>query len=88
VILVDCENQMAMLRKVQEMEFVAIELNLYLDTHPCDAAAINDYNCAVEALRMVKEEYEEAFGPFMNFGMGGYSKQPWQWVNSPWPWEM
>ncbi|NLP41471.1 MAG: spore coat protein CotJB, partial [Veillonellaceae bacterium] len=34
-----CEKQIAMLRRLQEMEFVAVELNLYLDTHPCDTEA-------------------------------------------------
>ena len=31
-----CEHQAAMLAKIQELEFVALDLNLYLDTHPCD----------------------------------------------------
>jgi spore coat protein JB len=85
---VDCDNQMAMLRKIQEMEFVAIELNLYLDTHPEDVDALNDFNCAVEVLRKHKKKYEEEFGPFSNFGSGGYSDAPWQWIRGPWPWEM
>lgn len=84
----DCENQMMMLLRIQEIEFVAIELNLYLDTHPCDAEALNDFNCAVTMLRKSKKEYEEVYGPLLNFGMGGYSKEPWQWSMSPWPWEM
>lgn len=84
----DCENLVAMLKRIQEMEFVAIELNLYLDTHPCDEEAINDYNCAVEALRQLKNEYESQFGPLLNFGMGGFSGTPWQWAMGPWPWEI
>ncbi len=85
----NCDKQMAMLMRIQEIEFVAVELNLYLDTHPCDRDAINDYNCAVERLGKLKEEYEEEFGPLMNFGYGGYSdKNEWQWVEGPWPWEI
>jgi len=86
---VDCEKQEAMLRQIQEMEFVAVELNLYLDTHPDDEDAINDFNCAVQALREYKEAYEEEFGPLLNFGHGGFAKDaPWQWLQGPWPWEM
>lgn len=85
----DCEKQMAMLRRVQEMEFVAIELNLYLDTHPCDCDAINDFNCAAEELIRLKREYEAEFGPLLNFG---FSRAPdlrqWQWAQGPWPWEI
>jgi len=77
-----------MLKKVQEMQFVAIELNLFLDTHPCDTEALNDYNCAVEMLEKYKMAYQEEFGPLFNFGFGGYSKEPWQWVECPWPWQM
>ncbi|MPN16013.1 hypothetical protein SDC9_163351 [bioreactor metagenome] len=85
----NCEKQMAMLRRLQEMEFVAVELNLYLDTHPCDTEAINDYNCAVERLRKIKKEYEEEYGMLMHFGHGGYSsKSEWSWVKGPWPWEV
>lgn len=85
----NCEKQMVMLRRLQEMEFVAVELNLYLDTHPCDTDAINDYNCAVERIKKLKMEYEEEFGPLMNFGHGGFSdKEQWQWAQGPWPWEL
>ena len=32
-----------LLKKISEYQFVTVELNLYLDTHPCDADARNDY---------------------------------------------
>ena len=80
-------KQSALLLKIQEMEFVAIELQLYLDTHPCDADALNDYNCAVDALRKYMLEYEAAFGAISASGHhGGNGK--WDWIDSPWPWEM
>ncbi|WP_425059325.1 hypothetical protein SCACP_40090 [Sporomusa carbonis] len=82
------EKQLMLLRKIQEMEFVAIELNLYLDTHPCDDDALNDFNCAVEMLKKYKEKYECEYGPLLNFGFGGLSRQPWQWAQGPWPWEL
>jgi spore coat protein JB len=84
----DCSEQASMLKRIQEMEFVAVELNLYLDTHPCDEEAVNDYNCAVEVLKKMRKDYEAAFGPLFNFGWGGCSRAPWQWVEGPWPWEI
>jgi spore coat protein JB len=86
--IVDCGQQLSMLRKIQEMQFVAVELNLYLDTHPYDKDAINDFNCAVDMLRKHKKAYEEEYGPLLNFGFDGYSKEPWQWFKDPWPWEL
>ena len=34
-------SQGAMLRQVDEAGFAVVDANLYLDTHPCDAAAID-----------------------------------------------
>ncbi len=83
-----CDKQAALLEKIQESEFVAVELNLYLDTHPDDIAAINDYNCAVDNARMLTARYENDFGPLYNFGLQNNSARHWKWVESPWPWEM
>lgn len=80
-------KQSALLKKIQEMEFVAIELQLYLDTHPCDADALNDYNCAVEVLGKYMQEYEDAFGAIIANGHHGGNGQ-WDWIDNPWPWEM
>lgn len=79
-------NRSELLKKIQEYEFAAVELNLYLDNNPNDKKALYNYNCVCEALRKLKSLYEEKFGPLMNFGFGK-SDCPWQWVNEPWPWE-
>ncbi|MCG9968885.1 spore coat protein CotJB [Pelotomaculum terephthalicicum JT] len=80
-------QQMQLLLKIQELEFTAIELNLYLDTHPDDQQALNLYNSVVPQLRKCIEAYEQYCGPLFHFGMAT-SQYPWQWINSPWPWEM
>ncbi len=77
--------QSALLTKISECQFVCVELNLYLDTHPDDEAARADYLCYSEKLSLLISKYEELYGPLMNFGhspttMGCY-------VCSPWPWE-
>lgn len=84
----NCERQLSMLKKIQEMQFVAIELNLFLDTHPCDSDALNDFNCAVEILERHVMAYQDEFGPFLSFGFGGQSEEPWQWAKGPWPWQL
>lgn len=82
-----CEKAMNILQRLQEMEFVAVELNLYLDTHPCDRDALHDFNCAVEMIKRYMHEYEEEFGPLLNFGMDGLARDGWQWAEGPWPWQ-
>ena len=32
-----------LLKKISEYQFICVELNLYIDTHPCDEAALRDY---------------------------------------------
>ena len=78
-------TQCELLRKISEYQFVAVELNLYLDTHPGDEAARADYLFYSTKLRELMRAYEEQFGPLMNFGhsptdVGCY-------VCSEWPWE-
>ncbi len=80
-------KQIQMLLEIQELEFTAIDLNLYLDTHPDDKQALDLYNSVVPQLRQRIEAYEKIYGPLFNYGMST-SQHPWQWINSPWPWEM
>ncbi|ATW23413.1 spore coat protein CotJB [Candidatus Formimonas warabiya] len=79
-------NRRSLLRKIQELEFAAVELNLFLDTHPENEQALCDYNRFTEELMNVKNMYEIRYGPLANFGSSP-SQFPWQWIQSPWPWE-
>ncbi|MEA4882583.1 MAG: spore coat protein CotJB [Clostridia bacterium] len=75
-----------MLERIQALEFTAVDLNLYLDTHPCDSRALADYNQVCVALRQTCDAYEHAFGPMMNFG-NSIARCRWSWVDEPWPWQ-
>lgn len=78
---------MQMLMRIQELQFTAIELNLYLDTQPDDQRALDLYNSVVPQLKKCIENYERYCGPLFHFGLAT-SQLPWSWINSPWPWEM
>ncbi|MDU2065041.1 MAG: spore coat protein CotJB [Sporomusaceae bacterium] len=80
-------DQMALVKKIQEIQFVAIELALYLDTHPCDKEALDDYNCAVEVLERYLNEYMNQFGSLLWLGHHGVEGK-WDWADQPWPWQM
>ncbi len=80
-------EQMALLRRIQETQFVAVDLNLYLDTHPDDQKALCDYNGASLQLQALIQEYEQCYGPLMHFGQGA-SRLPWAWIEDPWPWDI
>ena len=53
----------AMLLEVDQAGFAVVDANLYLDTHPCDAAAIDYYNQMANAYRNAAAAFEAQFGP-------------------------
>lgn len=76
----------ALMRRIQEVEFAALDLNLYLDTHPENMEALMEYNRYACELEQLKKMYEMKYGPLFNFGFSP-SQYPWRWINDPWPWE-
>lgn len=76
-----------LLIKIQELEFAAVDLNLFLDNHPTNKQALSDYNKFTEQLSELKKVYVARYGPLCNFGMAP-SQYPWRWVEDPWPWEI
>ncbi|MCC5911789.1 MAG: spore coat protein CotJB [Clostridiaceae bacterium] len=76
----------ALMRKIQDVEFAALELQLYLDTHPQDQRAVMQFNQYARELMMLKQQYEMAYGPLLNYGFSP-SQYPWRWIETPWPWE-
>lgn len=80
-------NQLSLLKAIQAFEFAAVDLNLFLDTHPGDVQAMADYNMVTNHLAMLKADYLRQYGPLAVFGMSaGWS--PWNWIEEPWPWEI
>ena len=77
-------NQEKALKEVMAIKFTAIDLNLYLNTHPCDQRALLLFNNTVGRARMLTDNYERMYGPLTASSANSY---PWQWINSPWPWE-
>lgn len=81
------ESYYKQLHDLQAVDFVLVELTLYLDTHPNDMAALQQYNQFAHKRKTMVQEFELDFGPLMPFGHA-YSKHPWQWVETPWPWQV
>ena len=81
------KRQSALLR-IMELEFAAIDLNLFLDTHPDDRCALTDFAAVSQELIRAKSEFEAKYGPLMNFGFGLNEADTWRWIESPWPWEI
>lgn len=78
-------DMVMMLRRIQEVQFAAIELHLYLNTHPRDRRALEEYNEMVCQLHELEAEYTEKYGML---GAMNESDYPWEWICEPWPWEI
>ena len=63
------------------------DMLLYLDTHPCDEAALSYFmehkNRRVAALK----EYAKYYGPLTIDTADDEASESFLWVETPWPWE-
>lgn len=77
----------ALLKKVQEYNFLMIETGLFLNNQPCCEAAQEAYCKYREMYLEAVAEYEECYGPLTYSGVN-VKRDGWEWANSPWPWEV
>ncbi len=80
------KNREALMRKIMEADFALNEMVLFLDTHPKNQKALALYHKYADASRELKAYYNEQFGPLT--AAENRSQDNWDWVCSPWPWEM
>ena len=76
-----------LLNKLSELDFIAVDLALFLNTHPNHSEAIQTYNQVITAADAVRMKYEESYGPLCSFRSYAADTQNWQWKNDPWPWQ-
>ena len=76
-------NEDALMRKIQELSFVAVELELYLDAYPDSRSALENYRSITRELEGATQEYEQHFGPLLARNSRG---DRWTWTMGKWPW--
>ena len=74
-----------LLRDVQAKSFLAHDLLLYLDTHPCCQSTLTLYHTKLKEAKALREEYESKYGPLS--ASAASERTPWQWIQNPWVWE-
>lgn len=73
------------LAELQALEFVLVELGLYLDTHQGDAEAFELFKQYVALEKEAREKYESMYGPL--FQKSTANSKTWAaWLSDPWPW--
>ena len=72
------------LAELQALEFVVLELGIYLDTHPDDAEAFAMFKQFAAMEKAAKAAYESKFGPITQ-SSAAYGDS-YRWLDGPWPW--
>ena len=72
------------LTELQALEFVVLELGLYLNTHPDDTEAFNLFQQYSAMERAAKTAYESKFGPLTKASAA--NGDCYCWLQDPWPW--
>ena len=76
-------NRDELLKQVTVLNFMALDLHLYLNTHPHDAEALAMYNDVVANGAKARCQYTDTYGP-LSFGDKGAAG--WPWADECWPW--
>ena len=72
------------LSELQALEFVVLELGMYLDTHPEDTEAFTLFKQYAAMEKAAKAAYESKFGPLTKSAAA--SGETYGWLKEPWPW--
>lgn len=78
-------NRDMLLHRLTVLDFMAVDLQLYLNTHPKDSEAIKKYNSVIKEADAVRCQYEKLYGPLCSFR--SLSKSQFHWIDNPWPWQ-
>ena len=73
------------LTEMMAIDFVADELELYLDTHKDDSEAFEMYQTFLILQKEAHNRYVDKFGPITQSDM--LDMRSYCWLNDPWPWE-
>lgn len=77
----------SLLEELQAIDFVLLDLTLYLDTHPNDYQSIQQFNHCAKQRKKIAKQFESQYGPLLQYGHS-YSNYPWDWDDAPWPWQV
>ena len=78
-------NKDELLLRLTELDFMAVDLALYLNTNPNDKDMIEKYNDIISEADKHRQMYETSYGPLCSYR--SVSRSTWTWVDSPWPWQ-
>lgn len=71
---------------LQESDFAADDIKLYLDTHPNDAVMIMKLYMQLQKSMLLRNEIETRYAYPLSASSASVYGAPFKWIASPWPW--
>ena len=93
-------DRCTLLQQINEISFVVNDLNLYLDTHPTDTSALEEFSQAMAQRRQLLDAFAKEYEPLTlncvcpdtNNKSEAHTKYPGQkhftWSDGPLPWDI
>lgn len=75
-----------LLEWINVVSFAVDDVKLFLDTHPCDADALEYFNEFKEQRMHALKEYARHYGP-LTIDTTSTPAERWAWTEEPWPWQ-
>ncbi len=73
------------LYEIGMVDFLLMDMKLYLNTHPCDKNALDYYHHYAKILKEMREAYAQNYGPL--FAEQSDCGKEWEWGMEPNAWE-
>ena len=80
-------NRRQLMNHINQVSFAVDDVKLYLDTHPCDTAALEYFHKMSRQRNEALKEYAAAYGPLTIDTAKDSCTERWNWINEPWPWQ-
>lgn len=76
-----------LLREINLASFAVNDVQLFLDTHPCDQNALAYFQEYSRKRNQALREYAKYYGPLTIDTTVTSCMDRWNWINEPWPWQ-
>lgn len=82
-----CRPQDELANSIRAYDFSIHDLELYLDSHPCDTRALCLRENLIAERKECVKKYETMFGRYVVTSREAGNSDRWDWICGPWPWE-
>ena len=81
------KERCAALYEISMVDFLLMDMKLYLDTHPTDRNVMIMFNQYRDSYNQALDAYKSKYGS-MSLEDTSSTSGYWMWNKSPWPWEV